>query len=418
MRISQTIVLFLTTSTISSFGVADISTTPLGVPSNIEPRYIPIQTSNIFAAKDTYGMRSNAVVAAFQANPEKPFDFPILGFNTLEDMAAYSDRDSVGLYADNTAPALKAWEILNKTEFTLTTLISEDINEQKIQPGMILNTEGETKWTSYVLQVNKNKIITPGWINTKTKQKGVPPAGSKVLINPITKIWATNFNIFLPENSLASSAVIQENGLINANIQHPYTLNGIDTVVLPQSKYGGTAAYLARSAIDGYRQRWLVGFMSQGNEVNFTSTDSLINSPSVGFFEDSSAQDGVLFSGRNKQNSIVWKSEGRILASIDPNGLITKIGYKTETISDNTEMSDSIGRYIINNQKNITLKLPNTSQIFAGYTVKISKVTPKGTITFVTSDKDVMINGNEKEMLNEKPWNKEAFFDGKNWFIL
>ena len=79
-------------------------------------------------------------------------------------------------------------------------------------------------------------------------------------------------------------------------------------------------------------------------------------------------------------------------------------------------MSDSIGRYIINNQKNITLKLPSTSQIFVGYTVKISKVTPKGTITFVTSDKDVMINGND--MLNEKPWNKEAFFDGKNWFIL
>ncbi len=115
MRISQTIVLFLTTSAISSFSFADISTTPLGIPSNIEPRYTPIQTSNIFAAKDTYGMRSNAVVAAFQANPEKPFDFPILGFNTLEDMAVYSDRDSVGLYADNTAPVLKAWEILNKT---------------------------------------------------------------------------------------------------------------------------------------------------------------------------------------------------------------------------------------------------------------------------------------------------------------
>lgn len=108
MIISQTIVLFLATSAISSFSFADISTTPLGIPSNIEPRYTPTQTSNIFTAKDTYGMRSNAVVAAFQANPEKPFDFPILGFNTLEDMAVYSDRDSVGLYADNTAPVLKA----------------------------------------------------------------------------------------------------------------------------------------------------------------------------------------------------------------------------------------------------------------------------------------------------------------------
>lgn len=395
-----------------------IKTNAIGSIDPTKSLISPKIASNFFAARNTYGMRSNAVIAAFQANSERPFDFPILGFTDVSDMANYSDRDSVSLYADNTAPSLKPWEVIKNTRFTKNALISDEIDESKIKTGMIIDTDEKEKWSTYIIKVDNNKVITAGWINSKTKNKGIPRDGTRVFINPTTKIWATNFNIFLPENSLANSAVIQENGLINANIQHPQTLNGIDTVVLPQSKYGGTAAYLARSAVDGYKQKWLVGFMSQGNEVNFRSSDSLVSSPEVGFWEDSNSQNGLVFSGKNQQSSILWKAEDRVLASIDPHGLINKIGYKTQTISDDTDLSDQVGRYIINSNKDIILKLPRKNQVFPGYSIKISKVRTNSNITFITTDKNVMINGNTKETLNEKQWNKEAIFDGTNWFIL
>ena len=115
-------------------------------------------------------MRSNAVVAAFQANPEKPFDFPILGFADLSDMANYQDRDSVTLYADNTAPSLNSWEIISNTKFTENSLISNQLDKMKIKQGMVLDTDEQEKWSSYVIKVESDRIITAGWVNSKTKK--------------------------------------------------------------------------------------------------------------------------------------------------------------------------------------------------------------------------------------------------------
>lgn len=394
-----------------------IEINPIGIIDSTDLLISKKIASNFFAARDTYGMRSNAVVAAFQANSEKPFDFPVLGFANLLDMANYQDRDSVTLYADNTAPSLKSWEIISNTKFRENSLISEEINEVKIRQGMILDTDEKEKWSSYVISVESGKITTAGWVNSKTKEIGTPKDGTRVLINPVTKIWTTNFNSFIPKESLATGAAIQENGLINAKVELPNTINGIDTVVLPQSIYGGTAAYLARNAETGYKQRWRVGFISQGSEINFRSSDSAISSPQIGFLEDSSAENGLVFTGKNKKNSILWKNNNRIMAEIDSNGLISKIGYKTVKITDSTEMSDDVGRYIINNNSNITLKLPAIDRVFKGYTVKVSKITSQGSVHFETSESNTKINGNKNLTIKEKEWNKEAFFDGVSWYV-
>lgn len=418
MSSTKIAILFLVYST-SNYIYADNTTvTPLGVIDIPKTTLSNESASSFFAAKDTYGMRSNAVVAAFQANPQKSFNFPILGFDNLIDIANYSDRDSVSLYADNTAPSLKPWQIINDTTFGKNVLISKEIDESKIKIGMILDTDENEKWSTYILKVEKNKLITAGWINSKTKKTGLPKNGTRVFINPITKIWATNFNIFLQKNSLANNAVIQENGLINAKFDTPNGINGIDTVVLPQSEYGGMTAYLARNAVSGFKQRWRIGFMSKGSEINFISTDSLISSPLTGFLEDSNAKNGFVFNGKNQNNSIIWLKDNRTMAAIDPNGLISKIGYKTITISEDTQMSDEIGRYIIDNKQNILLKLPLSKNVFNGYTIKISKVSSNSVVTFETEDSKVKINGKTKETITGEQWNKEAFFDGKNWFIL
>ncbi|MDQ8996679.1 hypothetical protein RFH54_12105 [Acinetobacter soli] len=412
------IVLITLVFSVSSYCYADtIKVSPIGVIDSTDLQISKNIASNFFAARDTYGMRSNAVVAAFQANSEKPFDFPVLGFADLSDMANYQDRDSVTLYADNTAPSLKSWEIISNTKFTENSVISNQLNKMKIKQGMILDTDEKEKWSSYVIKVESDRIVTAGWVNSKTKKIGTPKDGTRVLINPVTKIWTTNFNSFIPKESLATSAAIQENGLINAKVELPNAINGIDTIVLPQSKYGGTAAYLARNAEGGYKQRWRVGFISLGSEINFRSSDSTVTSPQIGFLEDSSAENGLVFTGKNKKNSILWKNNNRIMAEIDSNGLISKIGYKTIKIDTDTNLSDEVGRYIIDSNHNITLKLPSIEKIFKGYTIKVSKVTPLGNVTFETLESKTKINNSRKLTINNKEWNKEAFFDGENWYI-
>lgn len=153
-------------------------------------------SSSIYVSKNTYGMRANAVVGAFSANPENPFDYPILGLNGIIQMAKYKDRDSVSLYADNTSLPFKSWEILKSINYTATSFTAEKYNNQNLKPGMLIETEHEPKWSSYIVSIEGNKVTTSGWVNNSTGHLGIPKSGVGLLINPITKIWATNFNIF------------------------------------------------------------------------------------------------------------------------------------------------------------------------------------------------------------------------------
>lgn len=230
----------------------------LGKPVSSSNGYSPMYLQGIYASRDTFGMRQSAVVASFKANSKNPFSFPVLGINSLYGLVDYKDRDSVALYADNTAPDYNGWEILSADKITPTSILSNSIDPTLIKPGMIIETKTNPKWTTYVISVTKGKIITSGWVNMQTRHMGYPKAQT-LLINPLTKIWAANFNITIPENSRAVKGVVQENGIVNNKINNGI-INGIDTVILPYSKYGGSSAYVARSANTGLNQQWENGF--------------------------------------------------------------------------------------------------------------------------------------------------------------
>lgn len=85
----------------------------------------------------------------------------------------------------------------------------------------------------YSCQFIKWESTNYGWVNTATGHLGTPPDGYGLVINPITKIWAANFNAFLEENSQSNSLVVQENGVVNNKLGNPMAVNGIDTVILP-----------------------------------------------------------------------------------------------------------------------------------------------------------------------------------------
>ncbi|WP_369789085.1 hypothetical protein [Rouxiella sp. WC2420] len=415
MEKTYLIILLLISGAASS--AENILINPIGKPEQKDFSIPKVYLSSVYAGKNTYGMRANAVVAAFKGNSDGPFDFPILGFPDIKSMGSYSDRDSVTLYADNTSAPYKSWERIKNTKFTPTSVESDNIVSENIKVGMILDTDSSPKWSTYVTSVQKNKITTAGWVNIGNQLIGTPKNGTDIIVNPLTKIWATNFNVFMDSNGRATSAVIQENGMVNNKVSEPITINGIDNVILPQSKFGGTAAFLARGANTEFLQRWKIGFDSQGSDINFLSTDLGDNTPapSIGFSEASRATDGMVFSGANVNSSITWKHGERVIASIDPEGLVTRQGYKIAVASSNMQLSDYIGRYLISAQNDITLKLPDKKNVFPGYTLKLTKVSGNGKVVFTSSDS--YINGSHSAEVLGETWNKEAIFDGTYWYV-
>ncbi|MDK7651734.1 hypothetical protein [Raoultella ornithinolytica] len=327
---------------------------PLINPLEVKDSY----NTGIYASRYTYGMRGNAVVAAIKANSDNPFNFPVLGFQYTKAMSKYNDRDSVALYSDNTSPPYFPWEILRDTIFTPTSVTSSSINSKFIKKGMIIETSTSPKWSGYVVSVDNNKIITSGWVNNEINKMGTPPDGVTVFVNPLTKIWASNFNVFIPENGRADKAVIQENAVVNNKVVDPQYIYGIDNVVLPQSKYGGSVAFQARSSSSGYMQKWSVGFLALGSKnANFSSSDIGTESPKTGYLEGSSAADGLVFKGRNKNSSITWLDSGKVSAKISPTGQFEKISYKTKLLNGSVTVDDSFSRYIINSEKEINITL-------------------------------------------------------------
>ena len=326
-------------------------------------------------------------------------------------LSRYGSRDSVGLYADNSSLPFRDWEKISEATYSPTSFTANGIIASKIKAGMLIDTNTNPSWSGYVVSVNENKVVTNGWVNNSTKRMGTPPQHSGLIINPATKIWATNFNIFLNDGGRARAGVIQENGLINNSVTNPKEINGLDTVILPSSKYGGTAAYLSRSARNGNKQQWLLGFASQGaRDANFYSADaSREKSTNTGFMENSSASTGMLFSGKNKLSSIEWRKEGKVTARISPDGKLMKVAFSTKLVKESSKITDSYYKYIVNSNKGISLSLPSSKDVIDGYTVEIDNFSGNK-ISFIA---DAKINISPKETTSV-----HATFTSGEWFVM
>ncbi|HIF5761476.1 TPA: hypothetical protein ACX3MK_005112 [Raoultella ornithinolytica] len=329
--------------------------------------------TGVYVSRDTFGLRANAAAAAITANTMTPFTFPIIGLNFMKALASYKDRDSVGLYVGNASSPFKPWERVSSGKYTPTSFESDSLDTQKIKPGMIIDTMHKDRWSAVVVKVSPGKIITNGWVSLSTGKIGVPPGTDGIIINPTTKVWTTNFNVSLSANGRASKAVVQENGVINNKVENPSSVYGIDNIVLPQSKYGGTISFLSRSATSGNKQQWSVGFMARGSkDANFSSVDGSANKTTqTGYSENSSAVNGMVFNGKNKDSSVKWISNGKVLAKISPSGQFEKISYKTKVLTESSQLDSNYSKFIINSKSDVRLQLPSPKNEVDGLTIQI-----------------------------------------------
>jgi len=218
------------------------------------------------------GALDSACTWAVLANQSLEEPAGILGLIRPEDLSAYLDRDTVAAFASNRAPALVAQ--INSATYTGTSVIlgtPMDANQVKrMRIGMIVDTQHSTKYSGFVTgwAADGSSINVSGWYLGDGIAGGgtavTPPDGPGVYVNPFTKAWAHNANVFLENDSHADDATGFELGVFNNKApynpatQSPRTW-GYDCVNLG-SHIGETAFIQRGTFFNGFESRAATGY--------------------------------------------------------------------------------------------------------------------------------------------------------------
>ena len=177
----------------------------------------PMKTLKVWNYCDGYldrgAVASIRNVDSFSSNEPRT---EVLGINSSEQLASYTDRDVVGLYVHSEGqPALLT---STNTTYTATTVTCPDIESKRnfIRKDQIVDVvDGSIKYSSRIQGIDGNTVTVDGWYIHGTSNSGVPSNSSQAKFVPNTKVWATNFNVMLKPESDAESMVGIELGAFN-----------------------------------------------------------------------------------------------------------------------------------------------------------------------------------------------------------
>lgn len=197
----------------------------------------------------------------------------VLGVTAPNQLAVYTDRDTVGLYVDNLAPAIMA--STTSASYTMSTvtpstpLTADQV--KKLRVGMIIDTKHTpNKYTGVITSwaSDGTSITVEGWYLadglSSTHAKVLPANGFGININPFTKAWALNANVFINSSSYASAVAGFELGVGNDKFDYDTATDswhmwGYDVITLG-SKLCETG-YMQRGYFyKGYESRGAIGY--------------------------------------------------------------------------------------------------------------------------------------------------------------
>ena len=220
-----------------------------------------------------HGSTDYACNLSLRSNSSLEDGAEVLGIQNASQLSTYVDRDTVGLYVDNTAPAATyETETATFTALTVTVLAPPTNVLLKYRAGMVIDTKHTSKWSGIVSSwnVDGSVITVTGWyqVGGTPGTPGTPPNGTGIVLNGFTKVWAQNSNVMLNPSSYAKGATGFELGLLNtkgdSSTNYSVQTNrcwGFDSVNL--GTYIGQAAFIARG-------RWHYGFYAVGQGTGFT----------------------------------------------------------------------------------------------------------------------------------------------------
>lgn len=172
-----------------------------------------------------FGTDDNATgfaVRLYPDNYDHNIGAEILSVLNEADLAVYTDRDAVSLFADILGPAPTL--TLTNATYTSTTVVPATAissnNIKKLRVGMIIDTaHSPTKYSGFVTGWASNgaSITVEGWYLANGTGQGAstPPGTATAYVNPITKIWAHNANVLLDGSSHATAATGFELGIVD-----------------------------------------------------------------------------------------------------------------------------------------------------------------------------------------------------------
>lgn len=171
-----------------------------------------------------FGTDDNATgfaVRLYPDNYDHNIGAEILSVLNEADLAVYTDRDAVSVFADILGPAPTL--TLTNATYTSTTVVPATAisatNLRKLRVGMIIDTAHATKYSGFVTgwASNGTSITVEGWYLANGTGQGAstPPGTATAYVNPITKIWAHNANVLLDGSSHATAATGFELGIVD-----------------------------------------------------------------------------------------------------------------------------------------------------------------------------------------------------------
>ncbi|WP_234193932.1 hypothetical protein [Pseudacidovorax sp. NFM-22] len=267
---------------------------------------------------DTFGTEDSATGFSVIANPaEKSQQARVLGLTEAKKLAKYGSRDSVAFYAENTlkSPTVDAskYEVKYSKDGAQFT---QEIDTRNLKAGMIVDTAHNPKWSGFLVSWSPHSIVVSGWYRAGGDEVSSVPTNDKGLyINPVTKIWAANLNVFLNDSSVPNSAGVREATALeigvmdDSRIQVPTMAVGVDAI--PLGRNGGKIAFWGRGPNARSVTGWDTTFLSwrhqtAGFKAQFGMDGSTnFHSVGVGEVESGRAENVGFFDYKSKTSVLL-----------------------------------------------------------------------------------------------------------------
>lgn len=174
-------------------------------------------TKHRMFAKHTWGTYEDAAVMSVIANEDDPRS-QTLGLTSSKHAAQYSGRDSVGQYI-HIRGRNPSFVLNDSTIYTSDTVQVPLAVIDNFIEGMIIDTLGSIRYTAIIKSVDyqtglvtvHDRFYKVGDVDDTT----VPTNGDGINLNRVTKIWASNLNVFFPADAETNAGVIAEWGIFN-----------------------------------------------------------------------------------------------------------------------------------------------------------------------------------------------------------
>jgi len=291
--------------------------------------------------EQTFGNYENAVAFSAVANSgsgQEKENTQIEGTDAQGVAASYQSFDHGGAYFAATNFQSIATTGASTT-YTATTITAPEISESSVLPGTFVWVADVTGYVGQVEGVSGTTATVVAWYIWGTGAASTPPNGTSAWINPNTKIWAMNANLFLSNSGMATSGTGIELGLFADKTGSGANITGVDVATLSGEEVAfmykarglnsvGYKAELSSSrcfqaennpALSGDR----VSFGSSGGKVGFLSQND-----SVGIRIDDSigASQEVVSSGVAQHSITGTGAQSRARKAISTYGASSTIG--------------------------------------------------------------------------------------------